>query len=71
MSQSIIKLFLNWGLNTIHDLLDDNGHLGKWKFISNKFGLQPCDFLTRYGLINSIPKDWRIQVREGQPAQEK
>ena len=27
-------------------------------------------FLTWYGLINSIPKDWRIQVREGQLVQE-
>ena len=40
------------------------------ELLSNKFGLQPFDFLTLYGLINSIPKDWRIQVREVQLAQE-
>ena len=39
------QTFLELGLSTIHDLLDDNGQLGKWNFISNKFGLQPCDFL--------------------------
>ena len=64
------QTFLELGLNTTHDLPDDNGKLGKWNFISNKFRLQPCDFLTWYGLINSTPKDWRIQVREGQLAQE-
>ena len=63
------QTFLELGLNTIHDLLDDNGQLGKWNFISNKFGLQPCDFLTWYGLIKSIPKDWRIQVGEVQLTQ--
>ena len=58
--QTVLEL----GLNTIHDLLDDIGQLGKWNFISNKFELQPYHFLTWYGLINSMPKDWRIQVRE-------
>ena len=39
------QTFLELGLNTIHDLLlDDNGQLGKWNFISNKFRLQPYDF---------------------------
>ena len=64
------QTFLELGWNTIHYLLDENGQLGKWNFISNKFGLRPCDFLTWYGLINSIPKDWIIQVREGQLVQE-
>ena len=48
------QTFLELGLNTIHDLLDDNGQLGQWNVISNKFGSQPYDFLTWYGLINSI-----------------
>ena len=43
------QIFLELGLNTIHDLLDYNGQLGKWNFISNKFGLQPYDCLTWYG----------------------
>ena len=66
------QTFLELGLNTIHDLLADNcnGQLGKWNFISNKFGLEPYGLLTRYGLINSIPKDWRIHDREGQLDQE-
>ena len=64
------QTFLELGLNTIHDLLDDNGQLEKWNFISNKFGSHPCDFLTWYGLINSIPKDWKIQVKEDQFVQE-
>ena len=64
------QTFLELGLNTIHDLLYDNSQLGKWNFIGNKFGLQPYDFLTWYGLINSIPKNWTIKVREGQLAQE-
>ena len=38
------QTFLELGLNTIYDLLDDNGQLGKWNFISNKFGLHCCDF---------------------------
>ena len=38
------QTFLELGLNTIHDLLDDNGQLEKWNFISNKFVLQLYDF---------------------------
>ena len=38
------QTFLELELNTIYDLLDGNGQLGKSNFISNKFGLHPCDF---------------------------
>ena len=68
------QTFLELGLNTIHDPLDDNGQLGKWNFISNKFGLflnlYGRLFLNLYGLISSMPKDWKMQVKEGQRAEE-
>ena len=62
MSQSIIKLFLELGLNTIHDLLDDNGQLGKWNYIYKQqirfralrfFNLVWTDKLDTKGLENT------------------
>ena len=41
------------------DLIDVNGRLKSWDEISNDFNLGPKEFLEWYGIIQSIPSNWK------------
>ena len=47
----------------LSDLIDDEGCLSAWEVISEKFDLSANAFLTWYGVIESIPMEWKNVIR--------
>ena len=48
----------------VSDLIDDEGCLSAWEVISEKFDLSANAFLTWYGVIQSIPTEWKNIIRD-------
>ena len=44
------------------DLIDVNGRLKSWDEISNDFNPRPIEFLEWYGIIQSIPSNWKEPI---------
>ena len=44
------------------DLIDVNGRLNSWDEISNDFNQGPIEFLEWYGIIQSIPSNWKKSI---------
>ena len=44
------------------DLIDVSGSLQSWDEISNNFNLGPIEFLEWYGIIQSIPSNWKESI---------
>ena len=44
------------------DLIDVSGRLKSWDEISNDFNLGPIEFLEWYGIIQSIPSNWKESI---------
>ena len=51
------------GIKTLKDVIDGEGNNRKWEYMSDKYQLKPVDFLSWYGLLNSIPKQWKRNFR--------
>ena len=47
----------------VSDLIDDEGCLSAWEVISEQFNLSANAFLTWYGVIQSIPTEWKNVIR--------
>ena len=56
------SLFKN-GVALVIDLIDDLGNVKSWKAVTAEKGLQPTDFLGWYGILNTVPKEWKMSVR--------
>ena len=48
----------------VSDLIDDEGCLSAWEVKSEKFDLSANAFLTWYGVIQSIPTEWKNIIRD-------
>ena len=46
------------------DLIDYDGKFSPWEKLSQKFNLSAVDFLEWYGILHSIPKEWKNIVKE-------
>ena len=51
------------GIKTLKDVIDSEGNNRKWEYMSDKYQLKPVDFLSWYGLLNSIPKQWKKKLQ--------
>ena len=51
------------GIKTLKDVIDGEGNNRKWEYMSDKYQLKPVDFLSWYGLLNSIPKQWKKKLQ--------
>ena len=52
------------GILMVVDLIDYDGKFISWEKLSRKFNLSAVDFLEWYGILNSIPKEWKNRVKE-------
>ena len=50
-------------INYVSDLINDEGCLTAWEVISEKSDLSANAFLTLYGVIQSIPTEWKSVSR--------
>ena len=50
-------------IKTLKDVIDSEGNNRKWEYMSDKYQLKPVDFLSWYGLLNSIPKQWKKKLQ--------
>ena len=48
----------------VADLIDDDGKFSSWEKLSRKFNLSAVDFLEWYGILHSIPREWKNRVKE-------
>ena len=46
------------------DLIDDDGEFSAGGKLSQKFNLSAVDFLEWYGILHSIPREWKNSVKE-------
>ena len=51
------------GILMVVDLIDDNGKFSSWELLQ-KFNLSAVDFLEWYGILHSIPREWKNSVKE-------
>ena len=51
------------GVNSISDLTGLDGNFISWDLLSSKFDLTVNEFLPWYGVIQSIPANWKIILR--------
>ena len=51
------------GIKTLKDVIDSEGNNRKCEYKSDKYQLKPVDFLSWYGLLNSIPKQWKKKLQ--------
>ena len=47
----------------VNDLIDDLGNVKSWEAVSAETGMKPTDFLGWYGILNAVPKEWKMSVR--------
>ena len=50
-------------IKTLNDVTDGEGNSSKWEYMSDKFQLKPADFLSWYGLLNSVTKQWTKKLQ--------
>ena len=48
----------------VNDLLDHNGVFLDWPNFKSKFELENNDYFKWIQLVNSIPRDWKLSLRE-------
>ena len=58
------------GVNSISDVNGLDGNLISWDLLSSKFDLTANEFLPWYGVIQSIPANWRIILKRNTPEQQ-
>ena len=52
------------GILMVVDLIDDDDKFISWEILSRKFNLSAVDVLEWYGILNSIPGEWKNKVKE-------
>ena len=52
------------GILTVVDLIDEDGKFSSREKLSRKFDLSAVDFLEWYGILHSIPREWKNRVKE-------
>ena len=56
------SLFKN-GVTLVNDLIDELGNVKSWETLLAEKELKPTDFLGLYGILNAIPKESKMSVR--------
>ena len=51
------------GIMTVSNLFDNEGELKNWETISEEFSLNPVHFLKWYGVLKSIPSNWKKTLK--------
>ena len=59
------------GVNSISDLTGLEGNFPSWDSLSSQFDLTVNEFLSWYGVIQSIPAKWKIILKRNTPEQKK
>ena len=57
------KTLSDKGVNSISDLTGLDGNFISWDLLSSKFDLTVNEFLPWYGVIQSIPVNWKIILK--------
>ena len=47
------------GVKTVYDLLNTEGKLCSWEEFSEKYNISAVNFLSWYGILSSIPREWK------------
>ena len=58
-NESLIKK----GVAFVNDLIDDLGNVKSAEAVSAGKGLKSTEFLAWYGILNAVPKEWKMLVR--------
>ena len=58
------KLLQSKGIHMVVDLTDDYGKFSSREKVLQKFNLSAVDFLEWYGILHSIPREWKNSVKE-------
>ena len=64
------KTLSDKGVNSISDLTGLDGNLISWDLLSSKYDLTVNEFLPWYGVIQSIPANWKIILKRNTPEQQ-
>ena len=51
------------GVIFVNDSIDDSGNVKLWETLSAEKELNPTDFLAWYGILNAIPKELKMSVK--------
>ena len=51
------------GVGFINYLIDDLGNVKSWEIVQAEKELKPTDFPGWYGILNAVPKEWKLSVR--------
>ena len=60
-----VLFYKNWyshGICTIQDLLNNNSTFMTYEQFTNRYNIR-CNYLTYYGVITAIPKEWKIIIQ--------
>ena len=52
------------GILMVVDLIEEDGKFSSWEKLLQKFNLSPVDLLDWYGILHSIPREWKNRVKE-------
>ena len=64
------KTLSDKGVSSISDLTGSDGNFISWDLLSSKFDLTVNEFLPWYGVIQSIPANWKIILNRNTPEQQ-
>ena len=57
------QAFLNKNILNVSDLLTESGSSLTWQMAKQKYDLNDGHFIDWLGIINSIPSDWKSQIK--------
>ena len=57
------QAFLNKNILNVSDLLTESGSFLTWQMTKQKYNLNDGHFIDWLGIINSIPSDWKSQIK--------
>ena len=57
------QAFLNKSIFKVRDLLTESGSSSTWQMAKQKYNLNDGHFIDWLGIINSIPNDWKSQIK--------
>ena len=57
------QAFLSKNILNVSDLLTESGSLLTWQMEKQKYDLNDGHFINWLGIINSIPSDWKSQIK--------
>ena len=62
-SKKIYLSLFKKGVVFVNDIVDGSGNIKLWESLSAEKELNPTDFLSWYGILNAIPKEWKMSVK--------